>query len=53
VLRAEPGAAPEEVKPAVDEVEILSSRLEEVWHDGWRGYAPLVYDDERVVNHSE
>jgi len=53
VLRTEPGAAPEEVKPALDEVEILSSRLEEVWHGGWRGYAPLVYDDERVVNHSE
>ena len=25
----------------------------EVWHDGWRGYAPFVYDNEHTVVHSE
>ena len=53
VLRAEPGAQPEELKPALDEVEILSGELDEVWHDGWRGYAPFVYDTEQTVVHSE
>jgi transposase-like protein len=53
VLRAEPGAQPEELKPALDEVEILSGELDEVWHDGWRGYAPFVYDNEQTVVHSE
>ena len=24
-----------------------------LWHDGWRGCAPLVYEDEKVVAHSE
>ena len=53
VIRAEPGAQPEELKPVLDEVEILSEKLEEVWHDGWRGYAPFVYDNEQTVVHSE
>ncbi|TSD09236.1 IS1595 family transposase [Haloglomus irregulare] len=53
VLRAEPGAQPEELKPALDEVEILSGKLNDVWHDGWRGYAPFVYDNEQTVVHSE
>jgi transposase-like protein len=53
VLRAEPGAQPEEFKPALDEVEILSGELDEVWHDGWRGYAPFVYDNEQTIVHSE
>mgnify|MGYP000321381269 FL=1 len=53
VLRAERGANPEELKPALDEVEILSEKLEEVWHDGWRGYAPFVYENEQTVVHSE
>jgi hypothetical protein len=52
VLRAEPGAQPEELKPAPDEVEILSVELDEVWHDGWRGYVPFVYDNEQTVVHS-
>jgi hypothetical protein len=34
VIRAEPGAQPEELKPALDEVEILSEKLDGVWHDG-------------------
>jgi len=34
VIRAEPGANPEELKPVLDEVEILSEKLDEVWHDG-------------------
>jgi len=53
VIRAEPGAQPEELKPALDEVEILSGELDELWHDGWRGYAPLVYDNEQTVVHTE
>jgi hypothetical protein len=53
VIRPEPGAQPEELKPAIDEVEILSGQLDEVWHDGWRGYAPLDYEDEHTVVHSE
>jgi hypothetical protein len=53
VLQAEPGAQPEELKPALDEVEILSGELDEVWHDGWRGYAPFVYVNEQTVVHSE
>ena len=53
VLRAERGAQPEELKPALDEVEILSGKLDEVWHDGWRGYAPFVYDNEQTVVRSE
>ena len=53
VIRAEPGAQPEELKPALDEVEILSGELNELWQDGWRGYAPLVYDNEQTVVHTE
>jgi transposase-like protein len=53
VIRAERGAQPEELKPALDEVEILSEKLDEVWHDGWRGYAPFVYENEETVVHSE
>jgi len=53
VIRAECGAQPEELKPALDEVEILSEKLDEVWHDGWRGYAPFVYENEQTVVHSE
>ena len=53
VIRAERGAQPEELKPALDEVEILSGELDEVWHDGWRGYAPFVYENEQTVVHSE
>jgi len=37
VLRAEPGAQPEELKPALDEVEILSGKLDVVRHDGCVG----------------
>jgi hypothetical protein len=44
VIRTEPGAQPEELKPALDEVEILSGELEEVWHDGWRGRATRLRD---------
>lgn len=34
VLRTEPGTQPEELKPAVDEIKILSEKLNEVWPDG-------------------
>ena len=37
VLRAEHGAAPDELRQTPDEVEILSGRIEELWHDGWHG----------------
>jgi len=53
VIRAERGAQPEELKQTLDEVEILSGKINELWHDGWRGYAPLVYETERIVPHSE
>jgi hypothetical protein len=36
VLRAEPGTQPEELKSVLDEIEIPSGKLDEVWHDGWR-----------------
>lgn len=53
VIRAERGAQPEELKPALDEVEILSEKLDEVWHDRWRGYTPFVYENEQIVGHSK
>jgi len=53
VIRAERGAKPDELRQTLDEVKILSGKIEELWHDGWRGYAPLVYEDEKVVPHSE
>jgi len=53
VLRAEHGAAPDELRQTLDEVEILSGKIEELWHDGWHGYVPLVYENEKVVPHSE
>ena len=45
VIRAKRGAQPEELKPALDEVEILSEKLDEVWHDRWRGDAPFAYEN--------
>jgi len=53
VIRAERGAHPAELKLALDETKILSGKLEEVWHDGWRGYALLVYENEQTVVHPE
>ncbi len=53
VIRTEPGTQPEELKPALDEVELLSGQLDWVWHDGWRGYALLVYENEQTVVHPE
>ena len=53
VIRAERGAESKELKPAIDEIEILSGELDEAWHDEWRGYAPLVYENEQTVVHTE
>lgn len=53
VIRPERGAQPEKLKPALDGVEILSRNLDKVWHAGWRVPAPLVYEDEQTVIHSE
>ena len=53
VVRTEPGTQLEELKPALDEVEIFSGKLDEIWYDGWRGYAPLIYEDEQTAVHSE
>lgn len=53
VIRAKPGTQPKELKSALDEVEILSGKRDKVWHDGWRGYAPLVYENEQTVVHTE
>ena len=38
VIRAERGAKPHELRRTLDEVEILSGKIDELWHDGWRGY---------------
>ncbi len=53
VIRIEPDAQLEELEPALDEVEILSGKLKQVWHDGWRGYGPLVHESEQTVVHSK
>lgn len=48
VIRAQCGAQPEELKPTPDEIEILSRKLDEIWHDGWRGYALFIYENEQT-----
>ncbi len=53
VVRAEDGTEADELKPAIDEIEVLSGELEEVWHDEWRGYSPLVYEHEETVVHTD
>ena len=53
VIRAEHGSKAEDLRSALDETEILSGRIDELWHDEWRGYAPLVYENERTVVHTE
>ena len=53
VIHAERGAQPGELKRTLDEVEVLSGKIDGLWHDGWRGYAPLVYENEEIVPHSE
>jgi hypothetical protein len=53
VIRAERGANPDELRQTLDEGEMLSGKIDELWHEGWRGYAPFVYDTEKVVLHSE
>jgi len=53
VIRAQPGAEPEDLEPVLDETEILSGKIDELYHDGWRGYAPFVYENEQTVIHSE
>ena len=37
VIRAERGEKPDELRQTLDEVEILSGKIDELWHDGWRG----------------
>jgi len=37
VIRAERGAKPDELRETLNEVEILSGKIDELWHDGWRG----------------
>ena len=53
VIRAEHGSKAEDLRPALDETEILSGKIDELWHDEWRGYAPLVHEDEQTVVHTE
>lgn len=53
MLRAKPGPKPEELKPALDEIVILSEIFDEVWHDGWRYFLPFVYENGPAVGHSE
>src|SRR5699024_2716772 len=40
-------------RPALDKTEILSGKIDELWHDEWRIPAPLVYENERTVVHTE
>ena len=49
----ERGAKPVELRQTFNEGEILSGKIDELWHDGWRGYAPLVSENEKVAPHSE
>ena len=53
VIRAEHGSKAEDLRSALDETEILSGRIDELWHDEWRIPAPLVYENERTVVHTE
>jgi hypothetical protein len=53
VQDTEHGARPDELKRTLDETEILSRRIDGLWHDGWCGYAPLVYENEQIVPHSK
>ncbi len=53
VICVERSANPDELRQTLDEGEILSGKINELWHDGWRGYAPLVYGTEKVVPYSE
>jgi hypothetical protein len=53
VICPERRTPPEEFKPALDEVEILSGELDEVWHGGWRGYTPLIYENKQTAVRSE
>lgn len=38
VVCAERGAKPDDLRQALDEVEILSGKIDGLWHDGWRGW---------------
>lgn len=53
VICAEHGSKAEDLRPVLDETEILSGKIDEVRHDEWRGYAPLVDENERTVVHTE
>lgn len=53
VICAERGARPAELKPALDETEVISGKLDRVWHNGWRGYTPFVYENKQTVVRSE
>ena len=53
VIHAEHGSKAKDLRPALDETEMLSGKIEELWHDEWCGYAPLVYENERTVIHTE
>ena len=37
VIRAEHGSKAEDLRSALDETAILSGRIDELWHDEWRG----------------
>lgn len=53
MIRAEHGSKAADLKPTLDEIEILSSKIDELWHDEWSGYAPLVYEHEQTVVHTD
>ena len=37
VIRTEHSSKAEDLRPALDETEILSEKIDELWHDEWRG----------------
>lgn len=53
VIHAEHGAKPDELRRTLDEIETLPGRIDGLWHNRWRGYEPLVYQNDQVVPHFE
>jgi hypothetical protein len=47
VVRSEHGAKSDELRQTLEEIEILPSKIDKLWHNGWRGYAPLVMTTRR------
>ena len=46
LIHAEHGSKAQDLRLTPDEMEILSGKIDELWHDEWYGYALLVYENE-------